>query len=140
MTYPPSNSGMTESEIDRLEKALNKKLPDFYRNFLMNYPDDLVKLGAPYNTVSELSLPNNADRLIEINVDENPPSNVLVIGVNGIGDFYYLILDDNPQKVHEFPHDDPPFIDGDIEKIDWKKPWGYSNLNELIIELKKTLK
>jgi len=140
MIFLPSNSGMTESEIDRIEQTLNKKLPDFYKDFLTNYPDDLVKLGYPYNTVSELSLPNNADRLIEINQDESPPSDILLIGVNGLGDFYYLILDDNPKKVYEFPHDDPPFVDGDSKNIDWKKPWGYSDLTELIAELKETLK
>ena len=139
MNFPPSTSGIPLSEIDRLEHTLNKKLPEYYKNFLMNYPDDLVKLGHPYNTVSELSLPNDADRLIEINEDESPPSNILLIGVNGLGDFYYLILDDNPKKVYEFPHDAPPFIDGDTSKIDWKAPWGYSDLNELIGELKETL-
>ena len=139
MNFPPSTSGMPQSEIDRLEQTLNKKLPDYYKNFLMNYPDDLVKLGHPYNTVSELSLPNDADRLIEINEDEYPPSNILLIGVNGLGDFYYLILDGNPKKVYEFPHDAPPFIDGDSNKIDWSAPWGYPDLNGLIDELKETL-
>lgn len=132
---------MTESEIDRLEKTINKKLPEWYKAFLMNYPGDLINLGAPYNTVSELSLPNSADRLIEINEYENSPVNILVIGVDGLGNFYYVILNDNDTRIYLFNHEAPIFIDDNDEQIDWRKSYDlvFENIEELIADLKDNL-
>lgn len=131
-----SNTGLTDEEIIELEQKLNKKLPKNYRSFLQNYPDDIVKLGYPYNTVSELSLPNTVERIVEVNDYEDVDENILVIGVNGLGDFYYLILDEDPKIVYEFPHDSPPVENG---KVIWNEPWAYPNIKALIKELKETL-
>lgn len=132
---------MTRFEIDRLEKSINKRIPDWYKDFLMNYPEDLVNLGAPYNTVSELSLPNSADRLIEISNYEDCPNNILVIGIDGLGNFYYVILDDNDTRIYLFDHEDPTYIDNNEDKIDWRKSYElvFENMDELIAHLNDTL-
>lgn len=133
---------MRESEIKRLEEAINKQLPTWYQTFLLNYPEDLIHLGAPYNTVSELSLPNTADRLIEISDIENPPDNILVIGVDGLGNFYYVILDDHNTKIYLFDHEDPVFMDDDKKQIDWRKSYDtvFASVDALIKDLKKRLR
>ncbi|GJM62661.1 SMI1/KNR4 family protein [Persicobacter diffluens] len=132
---------MTEFEIDRLEKSINTKLPDWYKEFLLNYPEDLVGLGAPYNTVSELSLPNQTDRLIEISDYEDSPDNILIIGIDGIGNFYYVILDNNDTRIYLFDHEAPSFIDNNEDMIDWGNSYDlvFENLNELISHLKENL-
>ena len=96
-----SSSGLNDDQILELEQKLNKKIPKSYRDFLQNYPNELIKLGYPYNTVSELSLPNTVERIVEINEFEEVDKNILVIGVNGLGDFYYIILDEDTNKIHE---------------------------------------
>ena len=130
---------MGEDDIQELEGAIDKKLPDFYRKFLIDYPDDLVRLGSPYNTVSELSLPNTAKRLIEINELENPPKDILVIGVDGLGNFYYIILNNSDNKIYLFNHEEQTFLDGKSDQIDYGKSWSFvfQNLDELIKELRE---
>jgi hypothetical protein len=132
---------MTELEISRLEKTINKNLPEWYKKFLINYPDDLINLGAPYNTVSELSLPNSADRLVEINNYESAPINILVIGEDGLGNFYYVILTDNNTRIYLFNHEAPTFIDEQEEQVDWRQSYDlvFENIKELVDYLKVTL-
>ena len=131
-----SSSGLNDDQILELEQKLNKKIPKSYRDFLQNYPNELIKLGYPYNTVSELSLPNTVERIVEINEFEEVDKNILVIGVNGLGDFYYIILDGDTKKIHEFQHDSPPTDKG---KVIWNTQWPYQSLKDLIKELKETL-
>jgi hypothetical protein len=137
-----STKGMSENDILKLEKAINKKLPKFYKDFLLQYPDDLINLGAPYNTVSELHLPNTVDRLLEISDLVNPPQNVLIIGVDGLGNCYYILLENNDTEIYLFDHEAPAFLDEKQEVIDWEKSWSlvYNNLKEFIADLKDKLK
>jgi len=133
---------MTETDIINIELAIHKKLPDFYKHFLLNYPEELVNLGAPYNTVSELHLPNSVDGIIEISDFGSPPDNVLVIGVDGLGNCYYLFLDDIHHRIYLLNHESPEFLDGDQEILDWRKSWelSYHDLPEFIADLKKKFK
>lgn len=136
-----NKAGLNIFEINRLESTIGKKLPDFYKEFLLNYPEELVELGAPYNTVSELSLPNTVERLIEVSDFENPPENVLVIGVDGLGNCYYILLENEDTRIYQFDHEDPVFIDVNNEIIDWEQSWDlqYDSLNDLIADLKEKL-
>ena len=137
----PSASGLPQAEIERLERALGKRLPEFYRQFLRTYPDDLVSLGAPYNTVSELHLPNRVDDLIAISDFGDPPADVLIIGVDGLGNCYYLLLSNADTTVYLFNHEDPVFLDDETEVIDWRRSSAreYAGLDELVAELRESL-
>jgi hypothetical protein len=137
----PSASGLPRAEVERLERTLGKKLPEFYRQFLRTYPDDLVSLGAPYNTVSELHLPNRVDELIAIGDFGDPPADVLIIRVDGLGNCYFLILDDSDTTVYLFNHEDPVFLDEENEVIDWRRSSAreYASLDDLVADLRESL-
>ncbi|MCT4623571.1 MAG: SMI1/KNR4 family protein, partial [Schleiferiaceae bacterium] len=132
---------MTNTEIERFEKTIKKKLPQWYAHFLMSYPEDLVRLGAPYNTVSELSLPNNLDRLIELDKYDDLPNNILIIGEDGLGNFYYVLLDHMDTRIYLFDHEAPTFLDDRQLTIDYSRSYDlvFSDLDELIDHLKETL-
>lgn len=136
------NNDMTQEDLIKIEQTIKKKLPDFYKNFLLNYPETLVNLGAPYNTVSELHLPNTAEGIIEISDFENPPQNVLVIGVDGLGNCYYILPDNKDTKIYLFNHEAPEFLDDSLEVIDWHNSWelSYNNLDEFIKDLNDKFK
>ena len=91
---------------------------------MMSYPDDLVALGAPYNTVSELSLPNTVEGVVRVNqtADEIPP-NILYIGKNGSGDSYYVILDKDDTTIYLTQNDWPTYLDDAKTQVDWERSY-----------------
>ncbi len=131
---------VSEQEIVNLESSIDKKLPEFYKNFLMNYPKDIMLLGAPYNTVSELSLPNTTTRIAELNSLEFVPADILVIGEDGLGNVYYNILSDNNSVIYLFDHEAPKYLNSGQNVIDWYKSWDlkFNNLDEMISYLKES--
>jgi hypothetical protein len=101
---------MTEIELKQIEKALNIKLPSFYYEFMLKYPEYLLETDA-----QEFVLMNDPNRIIEENVNAKEnfwgrplDNNSMVIGENGCGD-YYLIKLRNDEKVYTFFHDDNSF-------------------------------
>ncbi|MDJ0624240.1 MAG: SMI1/KNR4 family protein [Desulfocapsaceae bacterium] len=132
---------VSEQEIADLEAAMGKKLPNFYKSFLMHYPTELLQLGAPYNTVSDLSLPNTTARIAELNSLEFVPADILVIGEDGMGNLYYTQLNDNDGVIYLFNHEEPIYQDVDEEVIDWHTSWEmkFHNLDEMISYLQESL-
>lgn len=132
---------VSEQDIADLEAAMGKKLPDFYKSFLLNYPTELLQLGAPYNAVSDLSLPNTTARIAELNSLEFVPADILVIGEDGMGNLYYTILSDSKGVIYLFNHEEPMYLDGDEEVIDWHTSWEmkFDSLDEMISYLQESL-
>lgn len=132
---------VSEQDITNLEAAMDKKLPDFYKSFLMHYPSELLQLGAPYNTVADLSLPNTTARIAELNSLEFVPADILIIGEDGMGNLYYTILSDNGDVIYLFNHEEPIYLDGDEEVIDWHRSWEmkFDSLDEMISYLQESL-
>ncbi len=131
---------MNAPDIETLKKTLNKKLPEWYSSFLTNYPEYLIELGAPSNTVSYFSLPNTLERLIEINDDFGDiPEFILIIGVDGCGNFYYIILGDENSKIYLHDHE-IPVEDSTIDiRESWKKGEFCGNNIEEFIEFLKEI-
>lgn len=130
----------SESDIINLESLIHKKLPEFYASFLMNYPEDLVALGAPYNTVSELSLPNTRARIVALNALEFVPAGILVVGEDGLGNLYYNILSDSNSVIYLSNHEAPQYLAGGEGEIDWHASWDlkFHDLDEMISFLKES--
>ncbi len=110
---------------------------------MMSYPEDLVTLGAPYNTVSELSLPNSIEGILRVNrTADEIPQNILYIGTNGSGDSYYVILDKNDATVYLTQNDWPTYLDAAKTQVDWERSYTekFDDVHELIDWLRENLK
>lgn len=113
---------MTQTDIQFIEMSIGKKMPDVYTQLLLNYPPFLINAGAPANTVSELTLMNSVDSIIQENMDllaaEPPvPQEYIVIGIDGCGNYYFLNIID--EKVYFLDHESPKFIDEECTIFDF---------------------
>lgn len=85
---------MTESDLNRIEQVLNISLPREYRAVVSRYP------FAPNSSLADYALPNDADRVIEMNVlsrecewdSEASPIHWFVFGHDGGECSYFLDL------------------------------------------------
>jgi len=77
-----------ESDITIIETNIKKKLPQWYKKFLLNYPQALIGINDEYNSMTNLYLPNNVKTILEIN-DPETETDFLTIGIDGCGNFYY---------------------------------------------------
>ncbi|HEY6161019.1 MAG TPA: SMI1/KNR4 family protein [Bacteroidia bacterium] len=97
---------MTASELKEIEIALGITLPGYYKEFMLNYPEDLSKRDAPDFLLSsdyELLIDENLQACL--NFRDRPLSKqFLIIGYNGCGD-YYLINLEKDDGVFTFFHD-----------------------------------
>jgi hypothetical protein len=103
---------MEAIDIQKIEKILKIKLPQDYKNILLNYPPEIAEAG-------ELQFSNDAEWLIGQNefVREDPanffgkkawPGEYFVIGEDGNGNCYYLDLSQKPPStVFLLSHDEP---------------------------------
>ena len=110
---------------------------------MMSYPDDLVTLGAPYNTVSELSLPNTVEGIIRVNqTADEAPQNILFIGKNGSGDSYYVILDKDRGTIYLTQNDWPTYLDEEKTQVDWEKSYSdnFDSIHDFVTWLRRNLK
>jgi hypothetical protein len=134
-----SKAGLSPAQLDSVEQSLGKKLPTWYRSFMMQYPEGLVTLGAPYNTVSQLSLPNSVEGIIRVNhTADEIPSNILYIGTNGSGDSYYVILDKDDGSIYLTQNAWPTYKDELKTQVDWEK--SYSDKFDSIADLVEWLR
>ena len=93
---------MTDSDFQKIENQLEIKLPDFYKNTMLNYPFS----GSSY--ANEFSLPNNPVIVIDLNtLFFDATDNKLVIGSDGGGWFFYLELDKG-EEVYTFDLEESP--------------------------------
>ncbi|NRB82132.1 MAG: SMI1/KNR4 family protein [Saccharospirillaceae bacterium] len=87
---------MLSIEITKIENETGITLPKCYVNVITNYPKELLDSDA-----QEFGLLNDPDDIIEVNLEvredgyfgEKWPSEYFIIGSNGCGDFYVIVLD-----------------------------------------------
>src|ERR1700730_12980334 len=90
---------MTETDVNAVESALGVVLPDYYRRFVLEYPQPLMEtkldLGWVQEAPADRQLYNNRARLIELNKDVRLPGTPWV-GEAGDPwpDRYFVIGDD----------------------------------------------
>lgn len=101
---------MSETELKQIEKSLNVELPSFYKEFMLNYPIDLMGTEAP-----DFTLMIDSERLIEENINAKDDfwglpldDNSFIIGENGCGDYYLIKLKED-KSIFTFFHDDNSF-------------------------------
>ena len=111
---PEIKSRLTQDDLSQIEQELNIKLPEFYKSFLLNYPDELVyynrsRLGRK-ERFFELELLNDKNALIQnyryFEVFEQPK--YWPIGSDGIGNYYIIKLSGRSKKVYIIDHETDP--------------------------------
>ena len=126
---------MNSSDVERINDTLDCELPEFYEEFLLNYPDSLLTVaksgvnadGDAYTEgPADLELLNHADAIISLNQEvpaihwENEwPDEQFVIGDNGCGDYYTIDIDDEESPVFFFEHEQSDFDEtaGSLEEF-----------------------
>lgn len=86
---------MNQDDVKKIEKNTEIKLPEFYKQVLLNYPKELVGTEA-----EDFGLLNDADVIIYENNDvrrngyfgEAWPARYFIIGQNGCGDYFVINL------------------------------------------------
>lgn len=101
---------MSENELSYIEESLKIELPSFYKEFMINYPIDLMKTDA-----ADFALIIDSERLIEENINAKNDfwglplnSDSFIIGENGCGDYYLIQLKED-ESIFTFFHDDNSF-------------------------------
>ncbi len=108
---------MTNAELDRIESALDLKLPAFYRQYMLDYPLWLVDKQPEWSDVVMGEFANDADRIIEFNQevreagpgeffdDRTWPLHYFVIGSECEQNWYFLDLASGTETVYLFHHE-----------------------------------
>jgi len=108
---------MTNTELDRIESALDVKLPAFYRQYMLNYPLWLTEKQPEWSDVAMGEFANDADRIIEFNRyvrgagpdeffdDRTWPLHYFVIGSECEQNWYFLDLASGSETVYLFQHE-----------------------------------
>ena len=102
---------MTPEELQSVEQELNLLLPDYYKEFMLDYPLDLLTEYEEYDFFS------TPDKLI----DENKKSYLdfwgkplnkkyFIIGFNGLGNYYMIDLEKD-RGVIGFYHNNQTFYE-----------------------------
>ncbi len=98
---------MTIQDLKNIEEKFGIKLPEEYKNFTLNYPEQLFPN-------QDFEFINDSESLIEINslvykdLWGKPLSkDYFTIGENGCGDYFILSILDS--KVYSFVHDNQTF-------------------------------
>ena len=100
-----------------------------------------MKTGAFDPTVFARSRPNSVSSRTELIAREFIPEHTLMIGEDGLGNFYYIRLDENSRMIRLSHHRDPVCKDGNDQFIDGhaSSQVAFNNLNEMTAYLKMTL-
>lgn len=108
---------MTDADLDRIESALDLKLPAFYRRFVLNYPQHLADEQPEWSDIEKWELANDPDRVIHFNQyvrDARPgeffddrawPTHYFVIGSEQEQNWYFLDLQSESEVVYLFHHE-----------------------------------
>jgi hypothetical protein len=92
--------GCSVEEINTLESYLKFKLPNFYKDYLLNLGHDAGKLFKDenffYNDLLEKNLKNKAQKLlIENNSDFKLSDNAFIFGMTNLSEFWYVLINED---------------------------------------------
>jgi hypothetical protein len=108
---------MTKADLDRIEAALDLKLPAFYRKAMLRYPRWLAEKQPAWSDVARWEFANDPDRVIHFNryvreaepgefFDDRPwPPHYFVIGSEAEQNWYFLDLASGSEAVYLFHHE-----------------------------------
>lgn len=106
---------MNEDDLDRIEAALGRPLPQAFRRVMLNFPQELIDAAMmtdPYGNPfrDEMMISPDADGIIAC-LESPPfpdwPAHYLVVGANGCGEMYSVDISDDKCPVYESgPHND----------------------------------
>src|SRR5262249_14962865 len=110
---------MTENDLLRIERAIERPLPAAVRRFFLNYPPELRTTtrdmgsdpdGEPYlECAADNELTDGPDGIIAMNaagdghlVHQGRTARMLIVGEGGCGEMYWVDLDDERGPVYRF--------------------------------------
>jgi hypothetical protein len=108
---------MTAGDLNRIEAALDLKLPVFYREAMLNYPQWLAEKQPAWSNVTHWDFADDPDRVIHFNqyvrgfrsgefFDDEPwPPHYFVIGSEEEQNWYFLNLAGGSEAVFLYHHD-----------------------------------
>jgi hypothetical protein len=108
---------MTDADLDRIEAAVDLKLPAFYRSCMLDYPRWLPEKQPEWSNVTQWEFADDPDRVIYFNqyvrgcepgnfFDDIPwPSHYFVIGSEAMQNWYFLDLASGSEAVYLFHHE-----------------------------------
>jgi hypothetical protein len=108
---------MTDADLDRIEAALDLKLPAFYRRYMLTYPRWLADKQPDWSDVTRWEFADDPDRVIHFNryvrsfepgefFDDGPwPAHYFVIGSEREQNWYFLDLVGGSEEVFLFHHE-----------------------------------
>jgi hypothetical protein len=120
---------MTEDDLLRIERAIERPLPAAVRRFFLNYPTELRTTtrdlgptpdGEPYlECAADNELCDGPDAIIALNAATaggfaypERTSRMLIVGEGGCGEMYWVDLDDERGPVYRFEAgQEPEFSD-----------------------------
>ncbi len=114
---------MNASDFTDIEQALGFELPNYYKQFILEYPMSLLAAKPRgWKPITDWEFANNPHRIIEMNrfvrsqedgyfLENGPwPDRYFVIGEEEAGNYYAIDRDSSDQTVFMFHHED-----GEIE-------------------------
>jgi hypothetical protein len=108
---------MSDADLDRIEFALEVKLPVFYRRQMLNYPQWLTEKQPDWSNVAEDEFADDPDRVIHFNNyvrsgepddffdDRTWPHHYFVIGTEAEQNWYFLDFASGSEAVYLFHHE-----------------------------------
>lgn len=105
---------ITNADISSIQTALDLELPDFYCDFVLDYPGLLLNACEES---SPIQLSNSADRIIQLNRDVRSSQHNdwehehFVIGESGCGDYYAIDVSAVDSPVYFWNHELGEFDD-----------------------------
>jgi hypothetical protein len=108
---------MTVAELDRIESALNLKLPAFYRLYMLSYPRWMMEVQPSWSDVARWEFADDPDRVIHFNRhvreaepeeffdDGEWPKHYFVIGSEAGQNWYFLDLVTGSEAVYLYHHE-----------------------------------
>ncbi|MDJ1505415.1 SMI1/KNR4 family protein [Xanthocytophaga agilis] len=114
---------MTEADIKRIEDSLRLALPEFYKTFLLNYPEDLIILGVTEfrDTTDFPPLSYSPDAIIDLNTIGWDHKGWLIVGDADCANYYFIKTDGIDKSVYLWDHYAEGFdVETESENITWE--------------------
>ena len=133
---------MTEGDVQKIEAAIGKKLPQSYKNILLNYPPELTEPIGDDEPINAVILPDNVEQIVSNNTGSGidiylRPTSKIIIGSDGCGNDFFI--DNVDEKIYEIDHEGGKYFDEEQTKFDFLGPLtlGCENIYEYIAIWKK---
>ena len=113
--YEPINLNdippIQDNDLTILENKLNFKLPEHYKNFLLNFPNEINFFNRSRinrkERIFDLELSNDPENILRLNdyFDEFEQHDFFAIGEDGLGDYYCISKNEDDKRVYITNHE-----------------------------------